>query len=145
MINLVEFEDGSPAREFSAADDCLALAHRLHESTNSNRPIGANFYRPDRKSLFVVLGSQVSCMGWFPASYSDGGVGSPSFSADVNIEEPLDYWLCGHHGQIGPENAGEITTMFSSLEQFLRDHQETRTAKLTWLTSPSRFRQRYFS
>ena len=121
MTYAVEFEEGAAARDFADADDCFALAHRLHESASSDRPVGAYFYRPDGESLFVVFGAEVSGMGWFPANYSDTGVGSLSSDANVELDEPLDYWLCGHHGQIGPRNAVTITTMFSSLEQFLRD------------------------
>ena len=129
MTYEVEFEEGVPASEFAAADDCLVLARRLHESTRSDRPIGAYFYRPDREALFVVLGAQVSGMGWFPANYSDKGVGSLSSDANVDLDQPLDYWLCGHHGQIAPENAVTITTMFSSLDQFLREGGQPNAAK----------------
>ena len=121
MTYAVEFEEGAPAKEFAAADDCLALAHRLHESASPDRPLGAYFHRPDGESLFIVLGAEVSGMGWFPANYSDTGVGSLSSGANVELDEPLDYWLCGHHSQVCPENAVTITTMFSALEQFLRD------------------------
>ena len=120
MTYAVEFEEGTPAREFATANDCLALAHRLHESANSDRPLGAYFYRPDGESLLVVLGAEVSGMGWFPSNYSDTGVGSLSSDANVDLDEPLDYWLCGHHGQISPENAVAVTTTFSALKQFLQ-------------------------
>ena len=120
MTYAVEYEEGVPATEFAAADDCLALAHRLHDSARLERPLGAHIYRPDGESLFVVLGAEVSCMGWFPANYSDRAVGSLSSDANVTLEEPLDYWFCGHHGQVCPDNAVAITTALSALEQFLQ-------------------------
>ena len=121
MTYAVEFEVDGPAKELAEIDDCIALARRLHESARLDRPLGALFHRPDGESLSVAIGAEVSFMVWFPANYAETALGSLSSEANIVLDAPVDYWLCGHHGQIGPVNAVAIPTMFSALEQFLRD------------------------
>ena len=131
MTFSAEYEEQAPASELASVGDCLALARHLHESGIAGRPIGAHFYRSDGESLFIVFGAEVSCMVWFPANYSDTGLGSFSSGKDVDDNEPLDYWFCGHHGQVHPENAITISNAFSALEQFL--HNGGQPEAIDWI------------
>ena len=121
MTYAVEFEEKASASELAAVDDCLALARQLHESARLDRPLGAYFFHPNGESLSVVLGAEVSSMVWVPANYAETALGSLSSDANVDLDRPIDFWHCGHHGQIGPENAVSISTMLAALEQFLND------------------------
>ena len=117
MAYLVEFEEERSPRELTSSRECLDLAHEIHET--ANKPVGAYFYHPNGECLLAVLGATVSALCHLPANYADTAVGSMSSRANERLADPLDYWLCGHHGQIAPENAIDVPAMFAALEHFL--------------------------
>ena len=107
MAFQVEFETEQPPKVLTNSEESLSLAREIHET--AERPIGACFYHPSGEHLLVVLGAIVSALCYFPADYAETAVGSMSSEGSEKLDDPLDYWLCGHHGQIAPENAHSVS------------------------------------
>ena len=119
MKYAVEYEEHAPKTVLSTPDECLSLAHEIHDLASSSRPLGVYFCHPNGDSLLAVFGTDVSWLNYIPANYAETAVGSLSSQKNTNLAEPLDFWCCGHHGQVPRENAVQISTAFSALEEFL--------------------------
>ena len=129
MAYQVEFEEEQPPKELESSEECLSLARAIHDTARS--PVGACFHHPNGESLLVVLGATVSAACHFPADYAETAVGSMSTAGDGRLIAPLDYWLCGHHSQVAPENAIDVSTMFSALEYYLE--RGGRSGDVNWV------------
>ncbi len=98
---------------------------------SAKKPLGVFVHRIDGESLSCVLGASLTAFVWYPQNYDENAIGSWTSHTNTPAEEPLDFWLCGHHTQAYTDSQVPRSVLQKVILSFLKNGE--RNDSIKWI------------
>jgi hypothetical protein len=112
--------------EAHSAEDVIRVLHEVDAEYRGKQAIAMQVVRENGESMIIVLGTDHSCLGWWPKDYQ--GTGSyhtvaEGFDPDLDQVGPhpevITYYVFGHHTEVPLEYTISKEQAFDAVREFV--------------------------